>query len=91
MDSDIGQGSGSTWQVSERKCDRMGQLYATRRTETLEYIQEMLEQLCMLARRQDCEMLGYLIEMAVMETSDLLRGTDENPIGAKSSETDLQK
>lgn len=44
--------------------------------ETLEYIRSMLRELRSLARGERAEMLSYLIEMAYVEVSDLLR--DEN-------------
>jgi hypothetical protein len=45
-----------------------------RRTETLDYIQSMLGQLRKMAETEDCDMLAYLIEMAYVEASDVVRG-----------------
>ena len=44
-----------------------------RRDETLDYIQSMLGQLRKMAETEDCDMLAYLIEMAYLEASDILR------------------
>jgi len=69
----------------------MAELYFARRTETLEYVQGILEQLCSLVRQQNCEMLGYLIEMAVVEASDLLREGREAGFGSEASGSQRQK
>ena len=45
-----------------------------RRTETLDYLQSMLGQLRTMAEAERCDMLAYLIEMAYVETSDIIRG-----------------
>lgn len=45
-----------------------------RRTETLEYMQTMLGQLRTMAEAQRLDMLAYLIEMAYVETGDIIRG-----------------
>lgn len=47
---------------------------AKRRAETLDYIQSMLGQLRGMAEAERCDMLAYLIEMAYLEASDVLRG-----------------
>jgi len=47
---------------------------AKRRAETLDYIQSMLGQLRGMAETERCDMLAYLIEMAYLEASDILRG-----------------
>ncbi len=52
----------------------MRQLYPRRRTETLDYIQAMLGQLRTMSEAERCDMLSYLIEMAYMEVSDIIRG-----------------
>ena len=78
-------GWGSPLRVSEKERDRMGPSHTNQRAETLEYIQEILEQLCLLARQQDCELLGYLIEMATIETGDLLRASQEPSLSADGS------
>ena len=44
-----------------------------KRAETLDYIQSMLGQLRKMAETEDCDMLAYLIEMAYLEASDILR------------------
>jgi Cdc6-like AAA superfamily ATPase len=46
----------------------------TRRLESLQYIQSMLGQLRQMAEAERCDMLSYLIEMAYVESSDILRG-----------------
>lgn len=48
--------------------------YTRRRTETLDYMQSMLGQLRTMAEVERCDMLTYLIEMAYMEASDIIRG-----------------
>ncbi len=52
----------------------MEQIYGRRRTETLDYIQSMLGQLRTMAQAERCDMLAYLIEMAYLETGDIIRG-----------------
>lgn len=47
---------------------------ARRRTDTLDYVQAMLGQLRTMAEAERCDMLAYLIEMAYVEASDILRG-----------------
>jgi hypothetical protein len=47
---------------------------AKKRAETLDYIQSMLGQLRGMAEAERCDMLAYLIEMAYLEASDVLRG-----------------
>ena len=65
----------------------MSGLYARRRTETLDYLQSMLGQLRTMAQAERCDMLAYLIEMAYVEASDIIRGDrparliDEKPVG----------
>jgi len=44
------------------------------RAESLDYIQSMLGQLRMMAEAERCDMLAYLVEMAFVEASDILRG-----------------
>ena len=46
----------------------------SRRTETLDYIQSMLGQLRTMAEAERCDMLAFLIEMAYIEASDIIRG-----------------
>ena len=45
-----------------------------RRTDTLEYVQQMLGELRAMAEAERCDMLAYLIEMAYVEASDIIRG-----------------
>ena len=52
----------------------MRQIYTRRRTETLDYMQSMLGQLRTMAEAERCDMLAYLIEMAYLEASDIIRG-----------------
>ena len=47
---------------------------AKKRAETLDYIQSMLGQLRSMAEAERCDMLAYLIEMAYLEASDIIRG-----------------
>ena len=50
-----------------------------KRTETLDYMQSMLGQTCaIMAETERCDMLAYLIEMAYLEASDIVRG--ERPL-----------
>jgi hypothetical protein len=44
-----------------------------KRVETLDYAQSMLAQLRTMAKNEGCDMLAYLIEMAYVEASDILR------------------
>ena len=52
----------------------MHQQFGRRRTESLDYLQAMLGQLRTMAEAERCDMLAYLIEMAYVEVSDILRG-----------------
>ena len=52
----------------------MRHTFARRRTETLDYMQSMLGQLRTMAEAERCDMLTYLIEMAYVEASDIIRG-----------------
>jgi hypothetical protein len=52
----------------------MRHTYARRRTETLDYMQSMLGQLRTMAEAERGDMLAYLIEMAYVEVSDIIRG-----------------
>lgn len=45
-----------------------------RRTDTLDYLQSMLGQLRQMAEAERLDMLAYLIEMAYIEASDIIRG-----------------
>ncbi|MBE0694426.1 MAG: hypothetical protein IH590_15170 [Aquamicrobium sp.] len=57
-----------------------------RRTETLDYMQSMLGQLRTMAEAERCDMLAYLIEMAYVEASDIIRG--ERPLRIKGEQRD---
>ncbi|MCR4265434.1 hypothetical protein [Nitratireductor sp. ZSWI3] len=52
----------------------MGEHYGRRRTDTLDYMQAMLGQLRTMALAERCDMLAYLVEMAYVEASDIIRG-----------------
>ena len=52
-----------------------------RRTETLDYLQSMLGQLRTMADAERYDMLAYLIEMAYIEASDIIRGERPSRIG----------
>lgn len=51
---------------------------AARRTAALDYVQSMLGQLRTMAQAERCDMLAYLIEMAYVESGDIIRG--ERPL-----------
>ena len=57
-----------------------------RRTNTLDYVQAMLGQLRTMAEAERCDMLAYLIEMAYIETSDIIRGERPVHIGQSQSQ-----
>ena len=59
----------------------MRHIYSRRRTETLDYMQSMLGQLRTMAEAERCDLLAYLIEMAYVEASDIIRG--ERPARAQ--------
>lgn len=44
------------------------------RIERIRYIQAMLGELRVLAEAERCDMLTYMIEMAYIESSDIVRG-----------------
>lgn len=46
----------------------------SRRTETLDYMQSMLGQLRTMAEAERYDMLAFLVEMAYVEASDIIRG-----------------
>lgn len=54
-----------------------------RRTDTLDYIQTLLGQLRTMAEAERYDMLAYLIEMAYVEASDILRGERPPRLGDK--------
>lgn len=45
-----------------------------RRTDTLDYLQAMLREMRGIAEAERHDMLAYLIEMAYVEASDIIRG-----------------
>ncbi|MGN6585649.1 MAG: hypothetical protein ACTHJV_18290 [Rhizobiaceae bacterium] len=57
--------------------------YNKRRTDRLDYLQSMLGQLRTMAEAERCDMLAYLIEMAYIEASDIIRG--ERPYRVQGS------
>ncbi len=44
-----------------------------KRTDTLDYLQQMLGELRIMAEAERYDMLAYLIEMAYIEASDIIR------------------
>ncbi|MEZ5811506.1 MAG: hypothetical protein R3D45_08825 [Rhizobiaceae bacterium] len=55
---------------------------SARRTETLDYMQSMLGQLRTMAEAERFDMLAFLIEMAYVEASDIVRGERPSRIGS---------
>ncbi|WP_367714830.1 hypothetical protein AB2N04_12750 [Nitratireductor sp. GISD-1A_MAKvit] len=51
----------------------MGRYRGRRPTDTIDYIQSMLGQLRTMARLERYDMLAYMIEMAYIEASDVVR------------------
>ena len=51
-------------------------------TDSLDYVQSMLRELREIAEAERCDMLVYLIEMAYVEASDIIRG--ERPARLRS-------
>lgn len=62
-----------------------------RRTDTLDYLQSMLGQLRTMADAERCDMLAYLIEMAYLEASDIIRGERPLRVGADRRHTGSDK
>jgi len=56
-----------------------------RGTETLDYICAMLRELRVLAHGDGADMLSYLIEMAYVEASDLMREQAQGGNGVQTS------
>lgn len=56
---------------------------AQRRTDSLDYLQSMLRELREIAQAERHDMLCYLIEMAYVEASDIIRG--ERPMRVRSA------
>ncbi len=52
------------------------------RLETIDYVRSMLKELHDISRAEKCDMLAYLIEMAHIEASDLVRDARPSAIGA---------
>jgi hypothetical protein len=59
----------------------MRQATTTRRSDSLDYMQAMLGQLRTMAEAERCDMLAYLIEMAYVEASDIVRGERPSRLG----------
>ena len=59
----------------------MRQDYSQGHKDALEYLQSMLGQLRTMADAERCEMLAYLIEMAYVEATDLLKGDRSLEVG----------
>lgn len=55
-----------------------------RRTDTLDYLQSMLGELRTMAEAERHDMLAYLIEIAYIEASDIIRGARPARIGPSS-------
>ncbi len=53
------------------------------RIERLRYVQAMLGELRVMAEAERCDMLTYMIEMAYIEASDIVRG--QRPLRVSSS------
>ncbi|MGN6769597.1 MAG: hypothetical protein ACTHJQ_07105 [Rhizobiaceae bacterium] len=52
------------------------------RREALNYAQSMIRELNQIMQACDCQMPAYLLEMAYLEVSDILRG--ERPVAEKN-------
>ena len=57
------------------------------RTNPLEYIESMLQQLSVMARSEHLDMLVYFIEMACVECSDALRDEKLRMLGIEKRQT----
>jgi hypothetical protein len=70
---------------SQHSADRIQrrEAFARRRTETLDYLQSMLGQMRTMAEAERCDMLAYLIEMAYVEVSDIIRGDRPSNVGGQ--------
>jgi uncharacterized tellurite resistance protein B-like protein len=58
-----------------------------KRTETLDYLQQMLGQLRNMAEAERCDFLAYLIEMAYIEAGDIIRGERPSRIAQDKADT----
>lgn len=56
-------------------------------SETLQYVQAMLGQLRTMAEAEKCDMLAYLIEMAYVEASDIVRGERPSRVNKDKRDT----
>ncbi len=56
-------------------------------SETLLYVQAMLGQLRTMAEAEKCDMLAYLIEMAYVEASDIVRGERPSRVNKDKRDT----
>jgi hypothetical protein len=65
----------------------MGRYTRQRRTDALDYIQSMLGQLRTMAEAERCDLLAYLIEMAYIETGDIIRGDRPSRVGKDQRDT----
>ncbi|MBX3531025.1 MAG: hypothetical protein KF849_10480 [Rhizobiaceae bacterium] len=54
-----------------------------KRTDSLDYLQSMLREMREIAEAERYDMLAYLIEMAYVEASDIIRG--ERPMRVRPS------
>ncbi|MAS15113.1 MAG: hypothetical protein CMH69_17600 [Nitratireductor sp.] len=52
----------------------MGEHSGGGRSDALDYMQAMLGQLRTMALAERCDLLAYMIEMAYLEASDIIRG-----------------
>lgn len=68
----------------------MGRTPSTRRTESLDYMQSLLGQLRDMAAAERLDMLTYLIEMAYIEASDIIRGDRPPRTGGRNGSGHVQ-
>ncbi|MFC5583543.1 hypothetical protein ACFPOD_00330 [Nitratireductor kimnyeongensis] len=61
----------------------MGEHSGGGRTDALDYLQAMLGQLRTMALAERCDLLAYMIEMAYLEASDIIRG--DQPCGLQGN------
>lgn len=52
--------------------------------DTLEYIQSMVDELAGMAKRERCEVIAYLLELASIEASEILRASEAGSTGSDS-------
>ena len=58
------------------------------RIERLRYVQAMLGELRVMAEAERCDMLTYMIEMAYIEASDIVRGQRPLRLGSSGQKRD---